>query len=476
MAPQPNTSTLNPHKSPTSLRMPRRRGDRRAKLLYRLRDVAWGAHSQARLFTLRLQPADRYYLKDNRLYTYVFKPAPSQTDDAVIRRLRDAIVELNQDTEHGLLMCNHNIRVEPSTIAPPIWPPNVENDNDVKFYTFFQDEQEFPATVPVSIIPREGRLTVDKVHVRESGKWIPVKKWLLELGDNSILIKRSASSITNFWYSRGGKIFRLMDLPSEIRLMIFEQVIAPGGEVYPLSKLPKSGWRPDSTAVGRESAHVTLGIGYNKDHLGLGYMGWCQSTMLEYREPTAAPNLTLLYVSKQVQAEALQAGWEGLKRCFIDHHIFTATVDSKIGVAQRFNILGRIQLGFTTKSWFEFFGIEVSPHSFLQNMAASLGHYLAGLKDGCQLELRFRDPQDGCSGHPWLVRQTSCQTVMIDWIMTFAFEHIQHIKHIDLVGYIKKPQKVKWLDLFARQRREPFYRFDHTTAIQSILSTPPDEL
>jgi hypothetical protein len=48
-----------------------------------------------------------------------------------------------------------------------------------------------------------------------------------------------------------------------------------------------------------------------------------------------------------------------MRRCFIDHQIFQAIADSKISAAAQFNFLDRIQLSFTTKSWFEFFGVEV---------------------------------------------------------------------------------------------------------------------
>ena len=451
--------------------MPRRQ-ERRDKLESRLASARRGKHGQTRGFTLCLQPADSEFLKDKWEYSYKFEPAPSQ-NDPIIRRIRQAIKELNGNSEYGVLMCNHNIRVVPSTVAPPIWPPHA-SDSEVKFYTFFQDEQEFPATAPVSVIPREGPLISDKIHVRQSGKWIPLKDWLVQLADESILSKRNASSIDYFWHKRNGRTFRLMDLPAELRLMVFERVIAPSGEVYPLNKVYKSGNEPSHyTAFDRENSHITLGIGYKEG--GLNHMMYGREHPQENRKPVPPPNLVLLYVSKQIQAEALQAGWEGLKRCFVDHQIFTSVADSKIGVAQRFNILGRIQLNFTMKSWFKFFGLEVEPVLF-RTESASLGRYLAALEDTCRLELRFRDPEDGYWGDPWKCGKTTCQTVMIDWVMTFAFEHIKHIKHVDLVGYIKKPQKLKWLSILAKERADTDYNFDHAAAIQAILATAADDL
>jgi hypothetical protein len=68
------------------------------------------------------------------------------------------------------------------------------------------------------------------------------------------------------------------------------------------------------------------------------------------------------------------------------------------------------------------------------------------------------------------------QTVMIDWIMTLAFEYIKHIKYVDLVGYIKVPQRAKWTDILARQRNEIGYEFGHLAAVSAIFVTPVEQL
>jgi hypothetical protein len=135
--------------------MPRHR-ERREKFKVRLSQLPYEKHGLPRAFTVRLQPADSTYLEDRIEYTYKFHPARPQ-QDLVLRQIRDAITKLNQDPDHGMLMCNHNIQVFPSTGSPPIWPPKFINNDDIKFYTFCQDMQEFPATVPVSVIPERGR-------------------------------------------------------------------------------------------------------------------------------------------------------------------------------------------------------------------------------------------------------------------------------------------------------------------------------
>jgi hypothetical protein len=111
-----------------------------------------------------------------------------------------------------------------------------------------------------------------------------------------------------------------------------------------------------------------------------------------------------------------------------------------------------------------------------QDKSASLGVYLANLKDTYNLELHFRDPDDGYNGDPFSSTITFCQTVMIDWKMTLAFEYIKHNKYVDLVGYIKVPQRAKWTDIHARQRNEIGYEFDHVAAVSAIFVTPVEQL
>jgi hypothetical protein len=309
-----------------------------------------------------------------------------------------------------------------------------------------------------------------------------VQQWLVQLADDSILAKRSTSSITYFWHKRGAKHFRLMGLSVELRLMIFERMIAPSGEIYPLNKaFLSAGHRTLIAQSTHEYSYITLGSGYRKEDI----TGYCHTASmyepapwaLEYREPVPPPSLNLLYVSKQVKEEALCIGWEYSKRCFISPYMFTSVADSKIGVAKRLDVLGRIQLSFTVRSWFKFFGVEAVP-VFNQNLSASLGYYLGELKDTCNLEIRFRDPEDGYNGDPWgdNTGATTCQTIIVDWILTWAFEHVKYIKYISLTGCVKKPQKEKWLEVLARQRADGDFDFDHATAVAAILATPPELL
>jgi hypothetical protein len=53
-------------------------------------------------------------------------------------------------------------------------------------------------------------------------------------------------------------------------------------------------------------------------------------------------------------------------------------------------------------------------HALPGQVYLSLGVYLANLKDTCNLELHFRNPDDGYNGDPFSSTITFYQTVMID--------------------------------------------------------------
>lgn len=164
------------------------------QLRYRMPPRNYKYGDMTRQFTVATQPVDHIFLRERYDYTYEFKPAAVQRDP-VIALICKAIDKLEQSIGCGVLMCSNNFQVVPSTTAPPVWPlTKKKNMNKVKFYTFLQDDTEFSATAPVSIIPRKGTLTVDKVHVRSCGKWVPIKSWLPNIADEHILFRRGVEA------------------------------------------------------------------------------------------------------------------------------------------------------------------------------------------------------------------------------------------------------------------------------------------
>jgi hypothetical protein len=424
----------------------------------------------ARDFTMMLQRSDQISEQDGE-YTYTFQTVPQQTDP-VIELIRSTIRRLNQHPEHGLRMCNNDIQVFATTSAPPIWPTTSHgSENEVKFYTFLQECKVPPATVPVSIDLREDWLSSEQLRVRTQGQWMPLEQWLLSLADDEVLRRRSLESQTSFYYQRNGKHFRLMDLPVELRLTIFEYTIAPAGEIYPLYTKAGPFVEP----------RIIMGIGYDPKSPSLFY-GYRQHLYFspESRDEIPQPETTILRVSKQRRDEGLRASWEGLRRCFVNSCNFdfiAMTVVRGLNVALPFNLLGRIELSFTTREWFAYFGVKFEPHLHREE-SAIFSDNLGSLSSLTELNIRFRDPSDGWLGYPWgrAAKKTSCQTVMVDWIMVLAFAEIKHFRIVKLTGYVKKPQKAKWESLLRSKCAGQVHEFDHVAAVQDILATHPSEL
>lgn len=71
---------------------------------------------------------------------------------------------------------------------------------------------------------------------------------------------------------------------------------------------------------------------------------------------------------------------------------------------------------------------------------------------------------------------TSCQRVIVDWILTFAKEQIEHIPRVILTGYIKKSTKAKWDAIFERARQGEDIQAEISNAQEAIRSWPLDDL
>lgn len=169
------------------------------------------------------------------VYRYKYVPIPQQDDPVarVIISISKALKRENCD------FANVSIKVWGTTSAPPIWPPQAcPPGHSVKFYTFTQEAQEFPLTVPITIVPAFGPLSPDTLYVYlgNSKVWTPLKEWLPTIPDLNPICARTPPEMTRIWRTRNGRTFCLMDLPSELRAIIFEYTLGP--EIYPLSKVP----------------------------------------------------------------------------------------------------------------------------------------------------------------------------------------------------------------------------------------------
>ncbi|KAF2642601.1 hypothetical protein P280DRAFT_269137 [Massarina eburnea CBS 473.64] len=426
-------------------------------------EAAGDENASAQRLTLKLQPVDRTYIEDrDDIYRYQWQSPPWQTDP-VIRLIIQVIRELNQE---NCLFAAVGVNVWNTDLSPPIWPPNpFMFSHCQKLYTFTQEKQEFPLTVRITIIPACGPLFVESIYVQQpcSKVWMPLKNWLLTIPDiEAFNHPLTPFELTRRYWRRNGRAFRLMDLPAEIRNIIFEYALGP--EIHPLSNV---NLLQEEDITARQNARIVFGIG-RRNRMMRESMPPPDDVYLhlsDFRGNIARPSLALLQTSKQVCLEVLEVGWEATTKYFMDLQVFANVADSRIGPAVQYNCLRKIQLDFTHAGWLKFFGARINsgiPVSFAMNESESKGHYLgiSKLPKLSRLEMRFYRPVEhrddqwddqwhGDSGHELL---SHCQSVFVDMICTFAYPFVKHIRHIKLMGFVKKETKTKWENIYAGKR------------------------
>ena len=448
----------------------RDKGDRLITRLGPILHAKTGTALSQRL-TLMLQPWDANLSSFKEDYEYKYEPAPQPTYDPVVRTIHKVIKDIRHD---NVEFANAGVRVYSATAAPPIWPHDeCHPGHTVKFYTFTQQGLEFPMTVPVTVFPRFGELKGDMLFVKSWGKWIPIKEWLLTIPHPNVGKDRTTFQMTRTFWQRNGRVFRFLDLPADARNVVYEHVL--GREIYPLPKMHKM-WVDDEWV--RQITNVVLGVGYTRklvDTASYQNMGF-DKFVPEACEPIHAPNLAILRVCKQVSAEALKIGWESPLKCFNDDQMFVLIAEAKLGPLQKFNCLNKIQLNFTLKGWFRFFGVKVDPTISLDESNSKAAFLTkAKLPKLHHFEMRFRSPEDGFKGNPWR-SSNCCQIDAVDMVCTFAFPHVSWIPEVKLAGYVKTTSMKKWERIFEKQRLGMTHDHDQEAAMQALLHAPEDIL
>lgn len=334
-------------------------------------------HSISRMFIVALYPPPKEKLgKLERHYRYKLEDCriPPPQSDPVMRLMIKTIREFNKEDMYFATM---NIRVWNPIDGPPLWPLDLANARcPVKLYAFKEQDQEFPRTVPVAIDKRGSyHLTIDQILVQIQGEWKPLKAWLISLPARDAGINKRLGA-QRMWWKLNGKIFPLMKLPWELRLLIFEHAL--GTKIFPQTKYSER----------NDHSMVTFGYGDPR----VSTYGRSNSILITDTRPFSPtpPNYGILGVSKQVRCEALQAGWEGSREYFARELTFTTVVSCQMPPVG-YNWLSRIELDFELLDYLHLFGIVRDTQIYF-DPAGSKGPLLQNITSLRELYLRFRHP------------------------------------------------------------------------------------
>ncbi|KAF2116184.1 hypothetical protein BDV96DRAFT_598935 [Lophiotrema nucula] len=368
---------------------------------------------------------------------------------------------------------------------------------------------ELPSVkIPIVTSPdwKSGPLTSDLLLVQWINKpleqflgHLSARSWLLT-GDCGILSQRK-------WWMKNSKIFRFLDLPRELRLMVYEFAFCP---LYPLVDGIKASALPNGPPP-----RVTLGAGYRHSLLGqlkniythrvekddsrfspFGLIGITP----EARANTDPPNVNLLCTNKVIHKEASAMIQHSTRKCFFEPTTFEYVCYTNLFYDNLYHtpqFLRRIELNFSHWYYYHFFKAPEEKPRYLQpgdleeQPWSEIGHptnrifnvwglgdvrHLKRLQNLEDLQLRFRSPYDGYKRNVgsvtcmkfFILRRdggihTGCQKIVVDQILTLAFPHLVHIKKVSFCGYIKTSTKQKWDHIFkiAKQGGEEGLQIKH---------------
>jgi hypothetical protein len=278
----------------------------------------------------------------------------------------------------------------------------------------------------------------------------PAAAWLRETydWDDGWAMKFSATQYEEqgMWWKGTSQVFRLFELPLEIREVIWAQVIGP-------VILPDI--RNSRVVLGQGLSYgITKRVGRNRDR------------------DIEKPNMTIMRVSKRVRYEALTVAHRDLFKRFRMFrnseysstrvgplHPASAIIGAIRSQAPHATFLRNVQLEMSAACYFTSIGIlPTGATPFFPQRGSFHLSTLQSFKALQRLDFCFIGPKHPEAVCPWVIpnvntltntNEHSCQKIWIDWFFTFAWNDLKALGrqgklHITLSGCVKTSSKKHW--------------------------------
>ena len=299
-----------------------------------------------------------------------------------------------------------------------------------------------------------GTLTVEDLEVNPQSGWLPLVSWL----DGYVRIHQDTSyTQADWWWIARGQTFRFLDLPAELRVMVYENII--GRYIWPR----RSRRRSNKLCV----FHVDSPNRRKTNAIPRSTFGQYWFDPVGDRLPRA---FAMPLVSRQVRDEFVKVLWENTYKHYnCLHDCFYRGLTSDV-----LNLnFRRISLGFTNPEHFAMVGVRVGIHGGLSLDGVSPIKEITANTALEHLNLHFQvSPYGTYLADPWAGR--SCQKTLVDWILTAALTQMDRVPNITLSGHVKHSTRRKWEAIFEDEQKG--IKHDMTAPMARILATPRGEL
>jgi hypothetical protein len=148
------------------------------------------------------------------------------------------------------------------------------------------------------------------------------------------------------WWDRNGKTFPIMELPPEVRMILFQHIM--GSVIYPSAQNVQGQQHVTLRLSEVEASHCQV---YEPDFLQ--HLGREENDHFTSFGPTP-PNIKILelggQIGEQIRQEALRAAWVGSRKHFSDPDIFSTVMTATPPPGR--NWLTRIELHMSFADYF----------------------------------------------------------------------------------------------------------------------------